>query len=136
MVCPCVLRQRRPEHLIMLHESLKRRWHEPGLTYEPPQKIRRLATRGDDCLDLHEKKIAFRNQLHSTNVNHISNRESRFITGKRKLVNCEDCQLVEIDPEPSGFNSRAQQGRTDYHPPKRFKSSFPRSIHSSKRKVR
>ena len=136
MVCPCALRQRRPEHLIMLHDSLKRRWHEPGLSYEPPQKIRRLATRRDNCLDLHHRKIAFRNQLHITNFDHTSHRESACRIGKRKLVSCEDCQSVEIDSESSGFNSSAERERTEYHPSKRFKSSLPESIQSNKRKVR
>ena len=135
MVCPCVLRQRRPEQLIMLHDSLKRRRHEPGLSYEPPQKIRRLATRGDNCQDLHHRKIAFINQLHITNVDHTSHRESECRIGKRKLVSCEDSQLVEIDSESSRFNSSAERERTGYHPSKRFKSSLP-SIQSSKRKVR
>ena len=143
MVCPCALRQRRPEQLIMLHDSLKRRWHEPGLSYEPPQKIRRLATGGDNCLDLHHRKIAFRNQLYITDVDHTSHRESACRIGKRKLVSYEDCQSVEIDSESSGFNSSAELERTEYHPSNRFKlslpvtlPSLPGSIQSNKRKVR
>ena len=119
----------------MLHESLKRRWHEPGLTYEPPQKIQRLST---SSLDLRDRKFILKNQLSCTNSHHSPDRRANNRTaGKRKLASCVDFEAVNT--EHSGISSpRCEQEISEYHPAKRLKSSLPgnRSIGSYKQKVR
>ena len=137
----------------MLNESLKRRWPEPGFTYEPPQKVRLVSARNlqdisnsEPFSDLSQTRIICRDQPQNTTLNPPANQRIRpsrhhrpvsqygnrteARTEKRKLSSCEDCESLTIEQEDR---------YSSYHRPKRLKISsggynhHPKKVRSLKR---